>query len=333
MSGSAFAVTHHAFSSGAGRTSDGNGSHASTLKSPSYTKSVSWQHYPTSDQKLFTRLLCAETPGLVWSQEGTAIQAEYGLEVLTQVDTVIVPFWGDVQERPSQYLLDALVKARKEGVQIVGLCLGTFVLAYAGLLDGRKAATHWEYENDFRSLFPTVQLNLNQLYVEDDGLITSAGTAAALDCCLYIVRKYFGSVTANQIARRMVTPPYREGGQAQYIERPVPQKTADSRINMLLDYLQMNLKNTHSIDTLAEYVSMSRRTLTRHFYKATGMSVVEWITAARLHRSQEFLESMDIPIEQIAEQVGFQSAATFRQQFREKFGVSPREWRKTFRNK
>lgn len=287
----------------------------------------------TSDQKLFTRLLCAETPGLVWSQEGTAIQAEYGLEVLTQVDTVIVPFWGDVQERPSQYLLDALVKARKEGVQIVGLCLGTFVLAYAGLLDGRKAATHWEYENDFRSLFPTVQLNLNQLYVEDDGLITSAGTAAALDCCLYIVRKYFGSVTANQIARRMVTPPYREGGQAQYIERPVPQKTADSRINMLLDYLQMNLKNTHSIDTLAEYVSMSRRTLTRHFYKATGMSVVEWITAARLHRSQEFLESMDIPIEQIAEQVGFQSAATFRQQFREKFGVSPREWRKTFRNK
>lgn len=286
----------------------------------------------TSDQKLFTRLLCAETPGLVWSQEGTAIQAEYGLDVLTQVDTVIVPFWGDVQERPSQYLLDALVKARKEGVQIVGLCLGTFVLAYAGLLDGRQAATHWEYENDFRSLFPTVQLNLNQLYVEDNGLITSAGTAAALDCCLYIVRKYFGSVTANQIARRMVTPPYREGGQAQYIERPVPQKTADSRINMLLDYLQMNLKNTHSIDTLAEYVSMSRRTLTRHFYKATGMSVVEWITAARLHRSQEFLESMDIPIEQIAEQVGFQSAATFRQQFREKFGVSPREWRKTFRN-
>jgi len=286
----------------------------------------------TSEQKLFTRLLCAETPGLVWSQEGTAIQAEYGLDVLTQVDTVIVPFWGDVQQRPSQYLLDALVKARKKGVQIVGLCLGTFVLAYAGLLDGRQAATHWEYENDFRSLFPGVQLNLNQLYVEDDGLITSAGTAAALDCCLYIVRKYFGSVTANQIARRMVSPPYREGGQAQYIERPVPQKTADSRINMLLDYLQINLKNTHSIDTLAEYVSMSRRTLTRHFYKATGMSVVEWITAARLHRSQEFLESMDIPVEQIAEQVGFHSAATFRQQFRAKFGVSPREWRKTFRN-
>lgn len=286
----------------------------------------------SSDQRLFTRLICAEKPGLVWSNDGTAIQAEHGLDILAQVDTVIVPFWGDVQKRPSQQLLDALIKARKEGAQIVGLCLGTFVLAYAGLLDGHKAATHWEYEEDFRSLFPAVQLNLNELYVEDNGLITSAGTAAALDCCLYIIRERFGSLIANQIARRMVTPPHREGGQAQYIEHQVPKKTADSRMNMLLDYLQKNLKRPHNLDSLAEYVSMSRRTLTRHFSKATGMSVIEWITAARLHRSQELLESMDISVEQVAEQAGFQSAATFRQQFRDIFGVSPSEWRKTFRN-
>lgn len=286
----------------------------------------------SSDQRLFTRLICAEKPGLVWSNDGTAIQAEHGLDILAQADTVIVPFWGDVQKRPSQQLLDALVKARKEGAQIVGLCLGTFVLAYAGLLDGHKAATHWEYEEDFRSLFPAVQLNLNELYVEDNGLITSAGTAAALDCCLYIIRERFGSLIANQIARRMVTPPHREGGQAQYIEHQVPKKTADSRMNMLLDYLQKNLKRPHNLDSLAEYVSMSRRTLTRHFSKATGMSVIEWITAARLHRSQELLESMDISVEQVAEQAGFQSAATFRQQFRDIFGVSPSEWRKTFRN-
>ncbi|WET16731.1 helix-turn-helix domain-containing protein [Yersinia intermedia] len=286
----------------------------------------------SSDQRLFTRLICAEKPGLVWSNDGTAIQAEHGLDILAQADTVIVPFWGDVQKRPSQQLLDALIKARKEGAQIVGLCLGTFVLAYAGLLDGHKAATHWEYEEDFRSLFPAVQLNLNELYVEDNGLITSAGTAAALDCCLYIIRERFGSLIANQIARRMVTPPHREGGQAQYIEHQVPKKTADSRMNMLLDYLQKNLKRPHNLDSLAEYVSMSRRTLTRHFSKATGMSVIEWITAARLHRSQELLESMDISVEQVAEQAGFQSAATFRQQFRDIFGVSPSEWRKTFRN-
>ncbi|MDZ6245624.1 helix-turn-helix domain-containing protein [Klebsiella pneumoniae] len=284
-----------------------------------------------SDQRLFTRLICAEKPGLIWSDEGTAIQADHGLDVLNQVDIVIVPFWGDVRKRPSRYLLNALVKAHAAGVQIVGLCLGTFVLAYAGLLEGRVAATHWEYEEDFRDLFPSVHLNLNELYVEDNGLTTSAGTAAAMDCCLHIIRQHIGSLRTNQIARRMVTPPHREGGQAQYIDHPVNQKTADCRINIVLDYLQLNLHEQHNIDSLAEYASMSRSTLTRHFSKATGMSVVEWITAARLHRSQELLEKMDLPLEQVAAQSGFQSAATFRQQFREKFGVSPREWRKTFR--
>lgn len=284
-----------------------------------------------SDQRLFTRLICAEKPGLIWSDEGTAIQADHGLDVLNQVDIVIVPFWGDVRERPSRHLLNALVKAHAAGAQIVGLCLGTFVLAYAGLLEGRVAATHWEYEEDFRELFPSVHLNLNELYVEDNGLTTSAGTAAAMDCCLNIIRQHIGSLRTNQIARRMVTPPHREGGQAQYIDHPVNQKTADCRINIVLDYLQLNLQEQHNIDSLAEYASMSRSTLTRHFSKATGMSVVAWITAARLHRSQELLEKMDLPVEQVAAQSGFQSAATFRQQFREKFGVSPREWRKTFR--
>ncbi|EQA6227857.1 GlxA family transcriptional regulator [Enterobacter ludwigii] len=284
-----------------------------------------------SDQQLFSRLICAEKPGLIWSDEGTAIQADHGLDVLRQVDIVIVPFWGDVRKRPSQNILDALVNAYAAGARIVGLCLGTFVLAYSGLLDGHVAATHWEYEQDFRQLFPSVHLNLNELYVEDNGLTTSAGTAAAMDCCLHIMRQYVGSLRTNQIARRMVTPPHREGGQAQYIEHPVIQKTVDSRINMVLDYLLQNLQEPHDINSLAEYASMSRRTLTRHFTKATGMTVVEWITAARLYRSQELLENKDIPVEQVAEEAGFQSAATFRQQFREKFGVSPREWRKTFR--
>ncbi|EPE2903858.1 TPA: GlxA family transcriptional regulator [Escherichia coli] len=285
-----------------------------------------------SDQRLFTRLICAEKPGLIWSDEGTAIQADHGLDVLSQVDIVIVPFWGDVRKRPSRYLLNALVKAHAAGAQIVGLCLGTFVLAYAGLLEGRVAATHWEYEADFRELFPSVHLNLNELYVEDNRLTTSAGTAAAMDCCLHIIRQHIGSLRTNQIARRMVTPPHREGGQAQYIDHPVNKKTADCRINIVLDYLHLNLQEQHNIDSLAEYASMSRRTLTRRFNKATGMSVIEWITAARLHRSQELLEKLDLPVEQVAAQSGFQSAATFRQQFREKFGVSPREWRKTFRN-
>jgi transcriptional regulator GlxA family with amidase domain len=284
-----------------------------------------------SEKRLFRRLLCAEKPALIWSNEGTAIQVDHGLEVFSQVDIVIVPFWEDVRKRPSRALLNALVKAREAGAQIVGLCLGTFVLAYAGLLNGHMAATHWEYEEHFRALFPSVQLNLNELYVDDNGLITSAGTAAAMDCCLYIIREHCGSRIANQIARRMVTPPHREGGQAQYITHPVIQKTADSRINMVLDYLRLNLQKPHDINSLAEYASMSRRTLTRHFSKATGMTVVEWITAARLHRSQMLLENMDISIEQVAEQAGFQSTATFRQNFRCRFDVSPTEWRRIFR--
>lgn len=284
-----------------------------------------------TDKSLFTRFICAETPGLIWSKDATAIRADHRFDVLEQVDTVIVPFWDNVHQRPSQSLLDALVRARAAGSQIVGLCLGTFVLAYAGLLDGRQAATHWEYEDVFRTLFPQVHLNLNALYVEDDSLITSAGTAAALDCCLHVIRQRLGSQVANQIARRMVTPPHRDGGQAQFIEQSIPRNTADNRMNMLLDYMQRNLQLPHDIDSLAHMASMSRRTLTRHFSKATSMSVVEWLTVTRLYRSQELLESQEIPVEQVAGHVGFQSTVTFRQLFREKFGVSPSEWRKTFR--
>jgi transcriptional regulator GlxA family with amidase domain len=284
-----------------------------------------------TDKKLFTRLICAEQPGLIWSKEGTAVKADHGLDTLATADIVIIPFWGKVHAKPAPRLLEALVAARSNGATLVGLCLGTFVLAYAGLLDGKRAATHWEFEQDFQRLFPCVRLDVNMLYVNDDGLITSAGTAAALDCCLYVIRQRFGAGVANQIARRMVTPPYREGGQAQYIEQAVPHSTADGRINTLLDYLQRNLHQTQDIDSLAELVSMSRRTLTRHFQKATGMSIGEWIATERLHRSQVLLETTALSVEHVAERAGFQSAITFRQLFRQRTGVSPAEWRKTFR--
>lgn len=284
-----------------------------------------------SDQKRFTRYICAETPGLVWSKEGTAIRADDDFATLSKCDIVIVPFWRQVDERPSPALLNALISAHNNGATLVGLCLGTFALAYAGLLDNRRAVTHWEYEKDFLRLFPQVRLDVNVLYTDDDGVITSAGTAAALDCCLYVIRQRFGTSVANQIARRMVTPPYREGGQAQYIEQVVPRSTGDNRINQLLTYLQQNLEQAHTIDSLAQRAAMSRRTVTRHFQKATGMSISEWVTTERLRRSQALLETSTLSIEQVAEHSGFQSAITFRQAFREKLGVSPVEWRKTFK--
>lgn len=283
-----------------------------------------------SSEKRFTRYICAETPGMVWSKEGTAVMADADFSTLAQCEIVIVPFWRDVDEKPSPALLEALRTARNNGATLVGLCLGTFVLAYAGLLDRHRAATHWEYEKAFVRLFPHVSLDVNVLYTDDDGLITSAGTAAALDCCLYVIRQRFGTRVANQVARRMVTPPHREGGQAQYIEQAVPQNTNDKRINLLLEFLQQNLAQPLNIDTLAERAAMSRRTLTRHFQKATGMSVGEWIMTERLRRSQSLLESTQLSIEQVAERSGFQSSITFRQAFREKMGVSPGEWRNTF---
>ncbi|HDR2627027.1 GlxA family transcriptional regulator [Enterobacter cancerogenus] len=286
-----------------------------------------------SGETRFKVTICAEKPGLLTSKDGFALNATQDFSAIRQADIVVVPYWQHVLERPPQALLDSLVQAKKRGAAIVGLCLGAFVLGYAGILDGKRAATHWEFERQFQSLFPKVQLDINALYVDDDHIITSAGTAAALDCCLYIIRQRFGSVVANQIARRMIVPPHREGGQAQFIAQPVPKDTRDARINCLIDYLQQHIAQPHNLDSLAAIVSMSRRTLTRHFTHATGMSVADWLSAERLRRSQILLESGNLPIESVAAEVGFASAVTYRQQFKARFGVSPMEWRKTFRTR
>ncbi|MCW2488911.1 AraC family transcriptional regulator, partial [Candidatus Symbiopectobacterium sp. NZEC127] len=176
----------------------------------------------------FKMQICALMPGKVRSDSGISIEVEHGLALLETADIIIIPFWHHPDEKPAAELLAALVRAWQRGAEVVGLCLGTYVLAYAGLLAGRRAATHWEFERDFSRRFPDVQLDSNALYTRDDRLITSAGTAAGIDCCLDIIRCHCGSALANRVARRMVVPPYREGGQAQFIERPVPQTTRDT---------------------------------------------------------------------------------------------------------
>ena len=266
-----------------------------------------------SETKRFNLHICAERPGLLSARDGFALNASGDFSLLAQADIVVVPYWGAVNQRPPQPLLDGLVRARNNGAQIVGLCLGAFVLGYAGLLDDRRAATHWEFEQDFQRQFPQVRLDINALYVDDEGIITSAGTAAALDCCLYLIRQRFGSLVANQIARRTIVPPHREGGQARFIAQPVPKNTRDARINGLLEYLQQHIREP------------------RHFAKATGMGIADWLAAERLRRSQILLEAGDLPVGQVAEEVGYRSAVTWRQQFKARFGVSPAEWRRTFR--
>lgn len=222
---------------------------------------------------LFHVDICALKPGPVISEMGLSITVEQGLDPLDQAEIIIVPYWHNPAEKPAQALLDKLVAAWQRGAEVVGLCLGTYVLAYAGLLDQHRAATHWEFERDFSERFPQVHLDSNALYTRDNRLITSAGTAAGIDCCLDIIRHHYGSAMANRVARRMVVPPYREGGQAQFIERPVPETTRDSKINALLASLRQNLDQPQDLDSLSRTLSMSRRTLTRHFHKATGMSL------------------------------------------------------------
>ncbi|AOE42679.1 AraC family transcriptional regulator (plasmid) [Pantoea agglomerans] len=280
---------------------------------------------------LFHVDICALKPGPVISEMGLSITVEQGLDPLDQAEIIIVPYWHNPAEKPAQALLDKLVAAWQRGAEVVGLCLGTYVLAYAGLLDQHRAATHWEFERDFSERFPQVHLDSNALYTRDNRLITSAGTAAGIDCCLDIIRHHYGSAMANRVARRMVVPPYREGGQAQFIERPVPETTRDSKINALLASLRQNLDQPQDLDSLSRTLSMSRRTLTRHFHKATGMSLGEWLTAERLQRSQLLLETTGISIECVAEKAGFDSPVSFRQRFKSRFGVSPSEWRRTFR--
>lgn len=281
---------------------------------------------------LFDLKVCSAGPGPVHSEHGLQLNSAHGVEALAEVDIVVVPGWSDPAVPPSAALTEALRAAHARGAQVVGLCLGTYVLAYAGLLDGLRAATHWEYEQDFVSRFPEVRLDTNVLYVDNNRLITSAGTAASMDCCLYLVRQHHGSAIANKIARRVLVPTHRDGGQAQFIEKPLPVSTNDARINGLLGHLRQNLQTQYSLDELAERAAVSRRTLTRSFQKATGMSIGEWLLAERLQHTQELLEATSQPIELVAELAGFGTARSLRQQFKGAFGVSPGEWRRSFRN-
>lgn len=279
----------------------------------------------------FQLMVCAAEPGPLTTTAGFSIQLQHGLEALEVAESIIVPSWRDPGERPPQALLDALLAAHQRGAKIVGLCLGAYVLAEAGLLDGRPASTHWAFAQDFARRYPKVRLNADVLYVDDGQIVTSAGTAAGIDCCLHMLRQQYGSMSANSVARRLVVPPHRQGGQAQYIEQPLPRSVRDSRLAELIDRIRGSLCEPHTLDSLAEKSRMSRRTFTRHFRQLTGATVSQWLLGERLALSQRLLETTDLSIEQIAQQAGFGAAVSLRQHFRGAFGVSPRQWRQTFR--
>ncbi len=286
------------------------------------------ESYP--DVPCFDFKVCACERGPLNTSAGYRITTRHGLSALSGADLIIVPSWRTPEHVPPPALLAALRTAYQRGSQIIGLCLGAYVLAAAGLLDGREATTHWAYAEDFRRRYPQVRLRPDVLYVDGERLMTSAGTAAGLDCCLHWLRRHFGADVANRVARYLVIPPHRVGDQAQYLEQPVPQSPGDTRMAGLLDELRLRLDQRHTLDSIAGQVLMSRRTLTRHFRQLTGSTVAGWLLAQRLARAQHLLECTGLSMEAIATQCGFGSDSAFRQHFRRQFHVSPRQWRESF---
>jgi transcriptional regulator GlxA family with amidase domain len=278
----------------------------------------------------FEVVVCAAEPAPLRTTAGFSLSDLAPLSAMKKADAIIVPSWRDVNERPPERLLKALRDAHARGAQIVGLCLGAHVLAEAGLLDGRRATTHWEYANDMAARFAAADIDPNVLYVEDGTVLTSAGTAAGIDACLHLVRRRLGAEAANRLARRLVVPPHREGGQAQFIEQPLPSTAGGTRLAQLIDAVRTRLDQPHTLDSLASEASMSRRTFTRHFKALTGTTVQSWLLAERLALSQRLLEQTDQSVERIAEMAGFGSVVSLRHHFRRGLGVSPTTWRRSF---
>ncbi|HEV2373486.1 MAG TPA: helix-turn-helix domain-containing protein [Streptosporangiaceae bacterium] len=273
--------------------------------------------------------VCAVTPGPQPAVGGIAIDVRCGLAELTGADTVIVPGWPVGTAVPA-VLRQALREARDRGARLVSICSGAFALAAAGLLDGRRAATHWRYADQLAREFPAVSVDPNVLYVDDGDLLTSAGSAAGIDLCLHLVRKDHGAAIANHVARRLVVPPHRDGGQAQFIEQPVATDD-DTRVHDVLAWLTSDLSRPVTVAVLAARAHLSERQFSRRFHRITGESPMEWLTGRRIASSLALLESRDDPVEHVAAAVGFASAVTFRHHFRARMRTSPTAYRRAFR--
>ncbi len=278
--------------------------------------------------------ICAERAGPIQTADGLTLTVPHGIDPVAKAtagDMVIVPTWPDIDRKPSPTLISCLQAAHQRGATLVGLCLGAFVLAEAGLLDGKRATTHWAYADAFVERYPAVTCEPHRLYADEGDVVTSAGVAAGLDCCLYLMRKQIGVEAANHTARNLVVSPHREGGQAQYIERPVPKDLGESRVADVMAMIRKSLREPHSIDTAAASARMSRRSFTRHFANHTGTSFTQWLLAERLALSQLLLESTSLSMEAVAYEAGFGSVISLRHHFRQTFGLPPGAWRKQFK--
>lgn len=257
------------------------------------------------------------------------IEADGGLDLLDTVETIVIPGWPGPDHPATAELEEALKKAHARGVRLVAICAGAFVLARAGLLEGRRATTHWFHTDKLAALDPGIRVQPDVLYVDEEKILTSAGSAAGLDLCLHIVRKDFGAAIANMVARRLVVPPHREGGQAQFIDRPIPPRSG-TRFTRLHDTVRTQLAEPWPIARMAEEAGMSVRGFHRHMRQTTGMAPGIWLIQERVNRGRDLLEETNLSIDGIAQEIGFSNASIFRKHFRSRFGISPSRYRAQF---
>ncbi len=258
---------------------------------------------------------------------GATITPDHGLDDLIGADLVAIPAIGSAEYLPEA--LDAVRRAAESGSIILTVCSGAFVAGAAGLLDGRPCTTHWMHADQLAAMYPTAVVDRNVLFVDDGDLITSAGTAAGIDACLHLVRRELGSEVTNKIARRMVVPPQRDGGQRQYIDQPIPVRCSE-RFAPHLDWILANLDKPHTVTTLSRRAHMSARTFARRFVEETGRTPMQWVTDQRVLFARRLLEETTLDIDRIADQSGFGTATLLRHHFRRVIGVTPSDYRRRF---
>lgn len=260
---------------------------------------------------------------------GFTIEAPFGLDDMADADTIIVVPTVERVHEPA--LLDALRAAHARGARLISLCTGAFVLAAAGLLDGRRATTHWMHADELARTYPAVDVDPAVLYVDDGDILTSAGTAASIDLCLHLVRIDHGAEVANQLARRMVVPPHRDGGQAQFVDHPIDRRPGRDLFTETLDWAVEHLDRPITVDELAERSAMSPRTFARQFVDSAGTTPHQWLITQRVQVAQRMLESTDHSIEFIADRCGFGTATNLRNHFQRLVTTTPSRYRRTFR--
>jgi AraC family transcriptional activator FtrA len=270
-----------------------------------------------------------ERPGRVGAVGGFGVDVPHGLEALEDAQTVVLIGTPDVHADPPGDLLEALRDAHARGARLVSICSGAFVLAATGLLDGRRAATHWRYADLLARRFPEVDVDARVLYVDEGDVLTSAGTAAGIDLCLHLVRRDHGAAVANRVAKRMVVSPHRTGDQAQFVDAPVPPPAHDG-VAAVMAWALERLDERIGVPDMARAAHMSTRTLTRRFAEATGTSPARWLLEQRVAAGAALLERTDVPVEDVGRRVGIPSPAAFRRHFARVMGVAPSTYRRSF---